>query len=215
MIEIITQLGIMLLCLATIGLHVAKKNDTEVILYSMQSFAIIVLLVAALLQNSSLELLLIAAVTLGVKVIFAPIFFSKLIRRHKIKFESHTYANVPETLFALTALFLLINTQIFAPIINIAGDSREYLVLALWLIFASVLLMANRKGALSQATGVLSLENSIVAFGIFAGLEQSAALQMGILFDVSVWLVIAIVMVSMIYKHIGSLDVTKMKDLRG
>lgn len=215
MIEIITQLGMALLCLSTIGLHVAKKNNNEVVLYGLQSFAVVMLLVAALLQDGSLALLLIAAVTLCVKVIFAPIFFSKLIKRHKIKFESYAYANVPETLFVLTALFLLINTQLFAPLISIAGDSREYLILALWLIFASVLLMANRKGALSQATGVLSLENSIVVFGIFAGLEQSVALQMGIIFDVFVWLVIAMVMMSMVYKHTGSLDVTKMKDLRG
>ena len=72
----------------------------------------------------------------------------------------------------------------------------------------------NRKGAISQITGILSLENSIVAFGIVAGLEQSLALQLGIVFDVFVWLIIAIAFVSVVYRKIGSLDVTNMRKLR-
>jgi len=67
---------------------------------------------------------------------------------------------------------------------------------------------------LSQIIGILSLENTIVAFTIFAGLEQSASLQIGIIFDIFVWLIIATVFVSMIYKHFGSLDVTSMKTLK-
>ena len=111
-------------------------------------------------------------------------------------------------------MFLLVSRKYLRQLLVLRTNNHQYVVIALWLVFASVLLMANRKGALSQATGVLSLENSIVVFGIFTGLEQSAMLQMGVLFDVFVWLVIAMVMVSLVYKHTGSLDVTKMKDLR-
>lgn len=202
------------MCLATIGLHIAKKNINEVALYSMQSFAVVIMLCAALLNDCSVALVALTVVTFCVKAVFAPLFLSRLIRRHNIGFESNAYANIPQTLFVLVCLFLLVSSQVFAPVIGIAHQNHQYVVIALWLVFASVLLMANRKGALSQATGVLSLENSIVVFGIFTGLEQSAMLQMGVLFDVFVWLVIAMVMVSLVYKHTGSLDVTKMKDLR-
>ena len=77
----------------------------------------------------------------------------------------------------------------------------------------SIFLTINRKSALSQIIGILSLENSIVAFAIFAGLEQSPSLQIGILFDISIWLTIATAFISMIYAHFGSLDITSMKNL--
>lgn len=211
--EILLQVGIALLCLTTVGLHIARKNSNEIVLYGLQSFALVLLLVEAFLKVNSLPLMCIIAVTLLVKVIFAPVFFNDLLKRHDIKFEANSYANTPEALFVLICLFLLVSSQLFAPLIGLTGNG-EYVAVALWLVFASVFLMANRKGALSQAIGVLSLENSIVAFGVFTGLEQSVALQMGVMFDVVIWLIIAMVMVSMVYKHTGSLDVTQMKDLR-
>jgi len=45
-------------------------------------------------------------------------------------------------------------------------------------------------------------------------LEQSPTLQLGIIFDIAVWIVISTVFTSMIYQHFGSLDVTEMKSLK-
>jgi len=78
----------------------------------------------------------------------------------------------------------------------------------------SLLLMVNRKGVLSQIIGVLSLENAIVEFGLFAGLEQSAILQIGITFNILVWLIITAVFSSMIYRHFGTLETAEMKSLK-
>ncbi|HUC89987.1 MAG TPA: hypothetical protein VMR45_04250 [Patescibacteria group bacterium] len=208
------QICMAVLCLATVGLHVAKKNLNEVLLYALQSSAIVALLVVSSLHDKSLSLLLIAIAMLAVKVIFAPIFLSRLIKRHQAKFSVSTYANTPESLFGVALILLLAGSSVMAPLTNMVPANHGYLVLALGAMFASVLLIANRRGALSQVTGVLSLENSIVAFSIFAGLEQSAALQVGIIFDIFVWLIIAIVMVSMIYRHTGSMDVSNMKGLQ-
>jgi len=61
--------------------------------------------------------------------------------------------------------------------------------------------------------GILSLENGIVSFALFAGLEQNPGLQLGITFDVLIWIIIASVFISMIYRQFGSLDVTTMKKL--
>jgi hydrogenase-4 membrane subunit HyfE len=52
-------------------------------------------------------------------------------------------------------------------------------------------------------------------FAALAGLEQSPVLQLGIVFDITVWFVISTMFVSMIYRHFGSLDVTNMKKLKG
>ena len=73
--------------------------------------------------------------------------------------------------------------------------------------------MINRKGVLSQMLGILSVENGIVAFALFSGLEQNPALQLGITFNILIWIMIASVFATMIFRQFGSLDVTTMKKL--
>jgi hydrogenase-4 component E len=124
------------------------------------------------------------------------------------------YINTPLTLIIVAALTAIAHSSLFTPLVNIVPGNQELLSLALSAIFISLFLIVNRKGALSQIVGVLSLENSIVAFAFFAGLEQAPSLQLGIIFDISAWVVIATVFMSMIYKHFGSLDVTEMKSLK-
>lgn len=208
------QFCIVLLGLTSYGMHIAKKNYSVVIMYSLQSAAIVGLLFMSFLDSGARSLLLVAIITLLAKVILAPTLFIRLLKRHKLKFAVSSYVNTPLTLIIIAFLYLIANSNIFSPLTNIVPSNHTYLVLALSMLLVSIFLMVNRKGALSQIVGVLSLENAIVAFAVFAGLEQSAALQVGILFNIFVWSNIAIVLVSMVYKHVGSIDVTTMKDLQ-
>jgi len=208
------QACIAILCLTTVGLHVARKNRNEAVLYGLQSLAVVSLFVSALLEHYATPLLIVAILTFLVKVVLAPLFFTKLVKRHGLKFAASTYTNVPETAAGLVIILILAGSGIFAPLANLVPGHHTFLVMAIAAMLSSMLLMINRKGALSQIVGVLSLENSIVAFAVLAGLEQSAILQAGIVFDVSVWLVIAVSMVSLVFRHHGSLDTSKMKSLR-
>ena len=212
--SIFLDICIALLGLATVGLHIVRRNNYEVVLYAVQSLAVVLLLVASFFHNHSTALLIIIALTLVVKVVLAPWFFLRLIKRHDLKFAATTYANTSETFAVLAGILILVGSGILDSLTNIVPGNSVYLVVALSGIFASILLMVNRKGALSQVVGVLSLENCIVAFAILAGLEQSVALQAGVIFDVSIWLIIAVTMVSLVYSHHGSLDVSIMKKLQ-
>jgi hydrogenase-4 membrane subunit HyfE len=201
-------------CLVTIALHVTRKNINEVVLYALQSLAVVIMMITSVGDTGSLGLLAVAVVTLIVKVFVAPAFFFKLLDRHKMRFSASTYINVPTTLGAIALTLFAANSRVFAPIVNIVPTNHNYLVLAVAALLSSILLMVNRKGTLSQMVGVLSLENSIVVFALLASLEQSAVLQTGIIFDVCVWMIIAIVLVSMVYRHTQSFDTTNMKKLR-
>jgi hydrogenase-4 component E len=152
--------------------------------------------------------------TLLIKVILAPIFFIRLIKKNALAFSVSTYLNTPLTLITIFILTSFAHSQTFLPLINIIPDNRALLSLALSSIFLSSLLIINRKGALSQILGILSLENSILAFIILAGLEQSPALQLGVIFNIFIWIIIATVFVTMMYKHFGTLNVTSMKKLK-
>ena len=199
--------------LTTIFFHLAKRNFLIAIAYGIQSLAIALILLGVYLETGTLALLFIVVLVIGIKVMLAPRFFIGLVKKFELGFSSSAYLNLPLTLIAVTALSVLAHSRIFAPLGAIMPVNASLLSLSLAGMLISLLLMVNRKGVLSQIIGVLSLENAIVEFAIFAGLEQSAILQLGIMFDIVVWLIIAVVFASMIYRHFGTLETSEMKSL--
>ena len=194
-------------------LHLTKKNISAVRLYMAQSAAVSLLLLLSSFDKASILLVLAIIFTVAVKTIIAPYFFLGLIKRHRLKFTVSTYLNTPITLLVIAALVAITQMDFFRPLTFLAPGGRNLLLLPIATILISLFLIINRKGALSQMLGTLSLENSIVSFALFAGLEQNAGLQLGITFNILIWIIIATVFASMIYRQFGSLDVTAMKKL--
>ncbi|MEI7918482.1 MAG: hypothetical protein WCH58_03805 [Candidatus Saccharibacteria bacterium] len=213
--NIFFQLCASLLFLTVILLHITKKNISEVLLYGLQSTAVVVLMGLSVFKSSSLSLVAVLIIMLTVKVVLTPIFFARIINQYKLKFTDSRYLSTPITLFVIALILLLVGSDVFRPLTEIAPDYKAYLTLVLAAMLMSVFLIINRKGVVSQAMGVLSLENSIVMFAIFAGLEQSPLFQLGIIFDIFIWILLAVVFVSMIFRHFGTLDATNMKNLKG
>jgi hydrogenase-4 component E len=199
--------------LTIVFLHITKKNFLVAIAYGVQSFVVLLILLNSFWETHNYYLLIVIVLTLVIKIILAPLFFIRLIKKHALIFSVNTYLNIPLTLISIAALTFMAHSQKFLPLTNIVPANQAILALALSSIFLSLFLIINRKGALSQIISILSLENSIIAFIIFAGLEQSPALQIGVIFNVFVWIAIATVFVSMIYQHFGTLNVTSMKNL--
>jgi len=195
-------------------LHLAKKKSWLGLLYAIQSLFIVCLMVNSFSETGAVSWLIIALFTLGVKVILAPVFVNNLIKKHELKFTVNTYLNTSLTLILVAALTAFAHSKLFSPLTGINPANRGTLALLLAALFISLFLIVNRKGALSQIIGVLSLENSIVAFGLLSGLEQIPALQIGIIFNLFLWIIIATIFISMIYRHFGSLDVTEMTHLK-
>ena len=205
-------LGIMFLTI--IFLHLSKKNFSASIAYGLQSLVIVLFFLNSFFETNNLAILLVVFLMLIVKVILAPLFFIRLIKKNVLAFSVSTYLNTPLTIISIAILTFIAHYQKFSPLTNIIPANQNSLSLALSTIFLSLLLIINRKGALSQILGVLSLENSIVAFVIFAGLEQNPALQIGIIFNIGIWILIATIFMSMILKHFGTLNVSSMNNLK-
>ena len=205
-------LGIMFLTI--IFLHLSRKNFLASIAYSLQSLIIMLFFLNSFFETNNLTILLVVFLVLIVKVILAPLFFIRLIKKNALAFSVSTYLNTPLTIISIAILTFIAHYQKFSPLTSIVPANQDSLSLALSAMFLSLFLIINRKGALSQILGVLSLENSIVAFVIFAGLEQNPALQIGIMFNIGIWILIATIFMSMILKHFGTLNVSSMNNLK-
>lgn len=202
------------LFVSVILMHITKKNFTVVFFYTMQSFIIGSILFYSAFNEASLLLMVVAMVTFLVKVIIAPYFFIKLIKKHQLRFTVSTYINIPATLVIVSTIVAFTTSRFFMPLTVLSPANGDALLLAVGMIFVSLFLIVNRKGILSQMIGVLSLENAIVSFAYIAGLEATAGLQVGILFDIFVWIIIASIFVSMVYQHFGSSDASNMQHLK-
>ena len=197
-----------------IFLHLSKKNFSASIAYGLQSLVIVLFFLNSFFETNNLAILLVVFLMLIVKVILAPLFFIRLIKKNALAFSVSTYLNMPLTIISIAILTFIAHYQKFSPLTSIVPANQDSLSLALSAIFLSLLLIINRKGALSQILGVLSLENSIVAFVVFAGLEQNPALQIGIMFNIGIWILIATIFMSMILKHFRTLNVSSMNNLK-
>lgn len=200
--------------LSVIGIHLSKKNAFCIFFYIAQSLAVALLLFIPAFRQGDFFLILAAVLTLSIKAIIAPFFFFRLIKRHELTFSANNYLSLPLTLIVLALLSGLAYQGVFQPLAALAGENVNAMPLALAAIFISIFLIINRRGALSQIIGILSLENGIVALTYFLKVENVSGLDIGVSFDIAVWVVIAALFLSMLYKQFGTLDVSTMKNLK-
>ncbi len=203
-----------LLVLSIILMHIVKKNSTLVTAYVIQSVGLVVLLGIEVYKAASLGLVVVTVVMFLIKVIFAPTLFGRLIKKSHQNLSASTYLNIPMTLIVLLALLVFSQSEIVSQVSSLLPPMQSLKGALMGSILLSIFLIINRKGALSQIIGVLSLENSIFAFGIFLGVRQQSALELGILFDAFFWIMIASIFVTMIFKHFGSFDISKLNQLK-
>lgn len=200
--------------LASVAMHIARKNSRLLLIYALQSLAIVGMLLVIGINNNSNSLVVVAIITLLVKVFAASRFFSKFIDKKQLNISTSAYLTLPITLTTVLLLTIFVKSSIFTPIVSLFPGNAQLIALSLAGILISLFMVINRKGIFAQLIGILSFENGLVAFGTLTGLEQSFAIEVGILFDILLWILISSIMVTLVYSHFGTLDTTKMNRLK-
>ncbi|MBP5993434.1 MAG: hypothetical protein KA731_00840 [Candidatus Moranbacteria bacterium] len=199
--------------LAAVFMHLVRRSRTLVRLYALQSFAVAGTLFFLGFIGDESSLMVVGAITLLVKAIIAPIFFNQVIRNLAGVSSATNYLNTPLTLFVLTGLVMFSFSKVFLPLSALYPQAFVSVALNIALVFISIFLLINRRGVFTQMVGMLSLENSIVLFAAFFGLRHPLPLEIGSIFDIIIWMVIASAFMSMIYRQFGTLSTADMKRL--
>jgi len=200
--------------LMVIIMNVVKKNTIRVYAYFFQSLALVMLLSIQSFQQKSIELFIVTMVLFVVKTVAAPIMFMRIVRRSKLNISTSTFLNVPMTLGVLVLLCLFANSEVFSPLRVLLSQWSNISVFLIGGIFMSFFLTFNKKSALSQLIGVLSLENCIFVISRFLNIHELLFLEIGLLFDVLFWIIVGSIFATMIYKHYGTFDITRMQALK-
>lgn len=200
--------------LTVAGMQVVRRSSRMITLYVLQSFAVVGLVLTSAIQEKSFSLVIVGIIILLIKGIAAPLFFSRFITREQRELRAETYLNLPMTLVVLLGLLMFVRSSYLAPLLAFFPVNNMAMTLAISGIFISLLLVVNRRGVLAQLIGILSFENGLVAFSTLSGIIHSLIIEVWILFDILLWIIIAITLSRFVHSHFGTHDTREMSMLK-
>jgi hydrogenase-4 component E len=166
----------------------AERLITYVRLIALQGLLLCGIAVFELKEVSPGNLLFIVAETLIFKTIILPYLLNRIIVRSGVT-KVHRQA-VPGFYLLLFSIFGLLISVVLAMILINPFINTIYLAIALFTLFAGLLLIVTHKLIISHLIGFLVIENAVFLFSLAVGNEMPMLINIGILLDLFVGVLI-------------------------
>ena len=192
-----------------------KALVTAIRLYGIQSMLLGIVAATIAVSESRHELLVTAAITVGLKTFLIPWFLIRIIDRIGIHREIEPFLNVPTSLLVCLGL-TVIGYRVSAGFPEGAkGVSHHLIGVALSMLLIGLFLMVTRKKAITQILALLTVENAVflVAVGVTPGMPL--VVELGIAFDVILAVLVLGILVHRIVDRFESMDVSRLSKLKG
>ncbi|MGJ5814836.1 hydrogenase [Paludibaculum fermentans] len=170
--------------------------------------------------NNAPHIYFAAALTLVVKVIFLPVFMERLVARIGIRQEIEPLINIPLSVLisgALTIVGYVVAESFYHPEAGTTAATLGHntLAVAISLFLIGFFTMINRRKAVTQVLALLSLENGLFLAAISLTYGMPLIVEVGVFFDLLVATMVLGILVYRIRETFDSMDVSKMRRLRG
>lgn len=170
--------------------------------------------------NSAPHLYMAAILTLLLKGIFLPRLLERIVERNGIRQEIQPLVNVPLSVVisgGLTLVGYTVAESFHRPDNAVSAGTlgRNTLAVAISLFLIGFFTMVNRRKALTQILGLLSLENGLFLAAISLTYGMPLIVELGVFFDIVVAVMVLGVLVNRIREAFDSMDVSKLDQLRG
>lgn len=185
-------------------------------LFGTQSFLLGTIAAAIAWYNGAPHIYFAAGLTILVKAIFVPIVLERLVDRIGIRHEIEPLINIPVSIVisgGLTLLAYMVGASFYRPDATTLGHNTLSVAIAIFLI--GFFMMVNRRKALTQVLGLLSIENGVFLAAICLTYGMPLIVELGVLFDVLVAVMVLGILLFQIRETIESMDVSKLRRLRG
>lgn len=166
----------------------AERLNTYVRLIALQGLLLCGIAVFELKEVSLGNLLFIVAETLIFKAIVLPYLLNRIITRSGVT-KVHRQA-VPGFYLLLFSIFGLLISVVMAMILINPFINTIYMAIALFTLFAGLLLIVTHKLIISHLIGFLVIENAVFLFSLAVGNEMPMLINIGILLDLFVGVLI-------------------------
>ncbi len=206
--------------LITAFMLVANKRVNEYI-KTFQLQSLLLAIIAGILgvhhvsQTGDWEILLVAVITVAVKVVYIPYLLRTTVRKVEYKVEKDFFWNIPISILICCGLVLLS----YFTITNIEDISdrfvKIFLINSTAVVLIGLFFMISRKKAIGQIIGFLVIENGLFTAAILSTNGMPMIVELGIFFDLLTAVLIMGILVFRINESFESIDIDKLKNLRG
>jgi hydrogenase-4 component E len=192
---------------------------TNIRAFGVQSFLLASIAATIAYFNHAPHLYVVAVLTLTIKAIVLPIVLERLATKIRVRQEIEPFVNVPVSVIVsglLTLLAHIVAESFHRPAeVGPASLGHKTLASAIALFLIGFFMMVNRRKAMAQVLGLLSLENGLFLAAISLTYGMPLVVEIGIFFDVLVAAMILAILIGRIRETFDSVDVSRLSHLRG
>src|SRR5487761_2093373 len=180
--------------------------------YLAQSLVVTAVVVVVGVGTARWDLLLVAALTILVKVLIIPWQLRHVIARLPQQRERNPLLNAPLSLVVALALSLLAYFSAPSVIAPAAVFNQPPLAISLAL---GLFILSVRRHVVAQVVGLLTIENGLFSGALAIAFGMPLLVEFGILFDVLVAVIVLTLLVTLLHRTLTSAETTELRRLRG
>src|SRR5579864_1381818 len=207
--------SVLVLQIAMVG---QRSLVVSIRLFGTQSFLLGVIAGAIAWYNHAPHIYFAAGMTVIVKAFVVPILLEELVDRIDIRHEIEPIINVPVSIViagGLTLVAYTVGASFYHPEAGPSSLGHNTLSVAISVFLIGFFMMLNRRNALSQVLALLTLENGVFLAAICLTYGMPLIVEIGVFFDVLVAAMVLGILVYRIRETFESMDVSKLRRLRG
>lgn len=216
--KIVTLMAALVLVLQ-IAMSGQRWVVSSIRLFGTQSFLLASIAATVAWYNRAPHVFIAAFLTLVVKAVLVPILLERLVYRLGTRHEIEPMINAPLSVVisgGLTLIGYIVAESFYHPEATAAaGLGHNTLAVAISLFLIGFFTVLNRRKALTQVLALLSLENGLFLAAISLTYGMPLIIELGVLFDVLVAVMVLGILVYRIGETVESMDVSKLRRLRG
>lgn len=197
----------------TYSMVIAKRVTSLVRSFGVQSLFLSAFVFISGVREHNLEVLLVAVLLFGVKVIAIPHTLRRIMAKIKVNQNMGMFLN--SQLSLCVALLFTYGSWQFGRMLVESDFEIFRLAVSFSVILTGVFLMMFRMKALSQVLGILVMENGVFLLGACVTGGMPFFVEIAIFFDVFISVIILNIFVYRINKMFTHIDVDKLNSLKG
>lgn len=194
---------------------IAKRMSALIRNFALQSFFLALFMLIRGIEEHSPEFFLIAGIIFVLKVFIIPFFLNKIYRKIKVSENIGMFIN-PQLSLICGLFFTYLSWVISCKIAPEAdGLALFSLTVSFLLMLTGIFLMVFRMKAVTQAIGILIMENGIFLLGSSVARGMPFFVEIGFFFDIFISVIILNIFIYRINKMFTHIDVHKLTSLKG
>lgn len=168
-----------------------------------------------LYYEGKFDILVVCIIIFALKVVYIPNLLNKSYAKSKYMVEKDFFLNIPMLVLICCGIVVFTYFSISSIDGINTGPINMQMVNAISVVLIGLFFMISRKKAIGQMVGFLSIENGLFITAMFSTHGMPFVVDMGIFIDLITAVMVMGIMVLNINEKFDSIDINKLKNLRG